>query len=153
MSKDVDRLHCLRLYLIGHYLCRFRSRRLRLNFADYSADNDYVGLRTFLGDMMIELLLAVCATLAASFGGEVLREWVIVCQAFQQAATPQEDDWMAYYRNIKGFYFQPSESSRPIYVSPYMQWAVPNSLLSGPPCGPSSYPLPPMFPNFPHSTQ
>lgn len=96
--------------------------------------------------MMIELLLAVCATVGASFGGEVPSEWAIVYQALQQAAPPQEDDWMVYYKDIKGFYFQPSEpGSRTIYISPYEQWAVPNFLLlSGPPCGPFS----PMFPNF-----
>ena len=62
---------------------------------------------------MIDLLLAVRATLWASFGGEVLREWVTIYQAFQQAATPQQDDWMAYYKDIKGVLFSTKRDLAP----------------------------------------
>ena len=104
---------------------------------------------------MTKLICAVLATLGASFGGEVPREWVTVYHAFDQSATPKEMDWMEYYRE-----FRPTTVlfDVPIqcglfgtinvpfpYTSTYC-WAVPNSLLSGPPSGPL-LPFPP-FPNF-----
>lgn len=67
-------------------------------------------------------------------------------------------DWVAYYKN-HGYQInsggmgggQCGGASRiqfaPVFVSPTMQWAVPNQGLSGAPCGPG---MPPMqaFPNF-----
>lgn len=67
-------------------------------------------------------------------------------------------DWVAYYKN-HGYQINacgmgcgpcggPSRVQfAPVFVSPTMQWAVPNSGLSGAPCGPG---MPPMqaFPSF-----
>lgn len=66
-------------------------------------------------------------------------------------------DWVAYYKN-HGYqinagcgYGPGGGSSRiqfaPVFVSPTMQWAVPNQMLSGAPGGPG-YPPPHAFPNF-----
>lgn len=55
-------------------------------------------------------------------------------------------DWVAYYKNHgyqinSGGYGGPCGGPQrvqfaPVFVSPTMQWAVPNSALSGPPCAP-----------------
>lgn len=53
-------------------------------------------------------------------------------------------DWVAYYKNhgyqINGGCGYPGSCGRinyaPVFVSPTMQWAVPNSCLGGPPVGP-----------------
>jgi len=68
-------------------------------------------------------------------------------------------DWVAYYKN-HGYQINcqccgPNGGCcnrvqfAPVFVSPTMQWAVPNGCLNGPPCGP---PFPPMgaFPGMPH---
>ena len=70
-------------------------------------------------------------------------------------------DWVAYYKN-HGYQINtcygggcgPNGGSNriqfaPVFVSPQMNWAVPNTMLSGAPCGPGM-PPPQMFPNFPH---
>ena len=72
-------------------------------------------------------------------------------------------DWVAYYKNhgyqinsgcgMGGCGGQCGGSNRiqfaPVFVSPAMQWAVPNNCLSGPPNGPG---MPPMaaFPGYGH---
>jgi hypothetical protein len=68
-------------------------------------------------------------------------------------------DWVAYYKNHGyqinqgcGMGCGPNGGSgrvqfAPVFVSPQMNWAVPNSQLSGAPCGPS-FPPPQMFPGF-----
>jgi hypothetical protein len=60
-------------------------------------------------------------------------------------------DWVAYYKN-HGYQINAGMpgcgpcggTSRvnyaPVFVSPTMQWAVPNSCLNGPPCGPPTLP-------------
>jgi hypothetical protein len=57
-------------------------------------------------------------------------------------------DWVAYYKNHGyqingGGYGANGCCSRinyaPVFVSPTMQWAVPNSCLGGPPAGPAGY--------------
>ena len=64
-------------------------------------------------------------------------------------------DWVAYYKNhgyqINGGCCGPYGGGRinyaPVFVSPTLQWAVPNSCLNGPPVGPYgqySPPAPPM---------
>jgi hypothetical protein len=82
-------------------------------------------------------------------------------------------DWVAYYKN-HGYQINngcgggggPCGGAQriqfaPVFVSPAMQWAVPNSALGGPPCPPSGPPagMPGMFgggypmsppPMFPH---
>jgi hypothetical protein len=85
---------------------------------------------------MHNLVVLVIATLGASIGGEIPREWVSTYQAFHDAAASLEDAW-----NGNGSAGRISWGS---YVSPYMQWAVPNSVLSG------DCPLPPIppFPSF-----
>jgi hypothetical protein len=58
-------------------------------------------------------------------------------------------DWVAYYKNhgyqINGNCGGPGGCCRinyaPVFVSPCMQWAVPNSCLSGPPAGPGCGPM------------
>jgi len=59
-------------------------------------------------------------------------------------------DWVAYYKN-HGYQINtgcggPGCCQRinyaPVFVSPTMQWAVPNTCLSGPPCGPGYGPMP-----------
>jgi len=53
-------------------------------------------------------------------------------------------DWVAYYKNhgyqINGGACGPYGGGRinyaPVFVSPSLQWAVPNSCLNGPPVGP-----------------
>ena len=69
-------------------------------------------------------------------------------------------DWVAYYKN-HGYQINtgcgpcgpggsPSRVQfAPVFVSPQMQWAVPNHMLSGAPSGPG---MPPMqaFPSFHH---
>jgi hypothetical protein len=53
-------------------------------------------------------------------------------------------DWVAYYKNhgyqINGSCCSPCGGGRinyaPVFVSPTLQWAVPNSCLNGPPVGP-----------------
>lgn len=64
-------------------------------------------------------------------------------------------DWVAYYKN-HGYQINANcygggggggccnrIQFAPVFVSPSMQWAVPNSCLNGPPCGPPG--LPPGF--------
>jgi hypothetical protein len=65
-------------------------------------------------------------------------------------------DWVAYYKN-HGYQINtggcgPGGGSgrvqfAPVFVSPQMNWAVPNSQLSGAPAGPG-YPPPQAFPNY-----
>ena len=61
-------------------------------------------------------------------------------------------DWVAYYKNhgyqINGGCGGPGGCGgccrinyAPVFVSPCMQWAVPNSCLSGPPAGPGCGPM------------
>ncbi|MFN4258738.1 MAG: hypothetical protein ACK4RK_05540 [Gemmataceae bacterium] len=54
-------------------------------------------------------------------------------------------DWVAYYKN-HGYQINQGCGGgggccrinyAPVFVSPTMQWAVPNGCLSGPPCGPN----------------
>lgn len=49
-------------------------------------------------------------------------------------------DWVEYYKMGSSINPQGNATSRiqyaPIFVSPSMQWAVPNGCLSGPPVGP-----------------
>ena len=58
-------------------------------------------------------------------------------------------DWVAYYKN-HGYQINTNCGGgqggccqrinyAPVFVSPCMQWAVPNNCLSGPPAGPSCY--------------
>ena len=66
-------------------------------------------------------------------------------------------DWVAYYKNHgyqinSGYGGGPCGGSTrvqfaPVFVSPTMQWAVPNQGLSGAPCGPG-YPPMGAFPSF-----
>ena len=67
-------------------------------------------------------------------------------------------DWVAYYKNhgyqinTGGYGCGPNGGSSriqfaPVFVSPTMQWAVPNQGLSGAPCGPGMAPMG-AFPNF-----
>ncbi len=67
-------------------------------------------------------------------------------------------DWVAYYKNHgyqinagAGCYGPGGGSGRvqfaPVFVSPTMQWAVPNSCLSGAPAGPGM-PPPQAFPGY-----
>ena len=61
-------------------------------------------------------------------------------------------DWVSYYKNhgyqINAGCGGPGGSNggsqriqfAPVFVSPTMQWAVPNSCLNGPPCGPPGVP-------------
>jgi hypothetical protein len=59
-------------------------------------------------------------------------------------------DWVAYYKNhgyqINAGACGPNGGGcnriqfAPVFVSPQMQWAVPNSNLHGAPCGPGGYP-------------
>lgn len=64
-------------------------------------------------------------------------------------------DWVAYYKN-HGYQINANcyganggccnrIQFAPVFVSPNMQWAVPNSCLNGPPCGPPGLPQ-----GFPH---
>ena len=56
-------------------------------------------------------------------------------------------DWVAYYKNhgyqINAGCYGPGGCQRinyaPVFVSPTMQWAVPNTCLSGPPVAPVGY--------------
>jgi hypothetical protein len=64
-------------------------------------------------------------------------------------------DWVAYYKN-HGYQINSACNGcgpcggcqriqfAPVFVSPTMQWAVPNSCLNGPPCGGPAAPMPPM---------
>ena len=65
-------------------------------------------------------------------------------------------DWVAYYKN-HGYQINAACGGgggpcggcqriqfAPVFVSPTMQWAVPNSCLNGPPAGGPTAPLPPM---------
>jgi hypothetical protein len=89
---------------------------------------------------MLAIILGVCSTT----GGELPAQWATAWEAAQK-----EPDWVTYYRSPSA-----SRSGRvqfaPIWVSPAMQWAVPNQVLSGPPTGPGSPPIYP-FPNYPYS--
>ena len=59
-------------------------------------------------------------------------------------------DWVAYYKNHGyqinagccggGAAAAAAIQFAPVFVSPTMQWAVPNSCLNGPPCGPRRAP-------------
>ena len=68
-------------------------------------------------------------------------------------------DWVAYYKN-HGYQINtgcyggggPNGGSQrvqfaPVFVSPTMNWAVPNTMLSGAPCGPGG-PPPGAFPSY-----
>src|SRR5262249_25155374 len=117
---------------------------------------------------MISLALVLCTACC----GEATRAgWDAVCQAMSYwscwSAAQDQIDWVAYYRDqgphiapgvpLSGgpprvstcpVFVSPSMQwvvpnggpGAPAYVSPSMQWAVPNGCLSGPPCGP---PCPP----------
>ncbi|HXG10626.1 MAG TPA: hypothetical protein VNK04_12765 [Gemmataceae bacterium] len=59
-------------------------------------------------------------------------------------------DWVAYYKN-HGYQINAGcgigggcqrINYAPVFVSPTMQWAVPNTCLSGPPLGPGYCPMP-----------
>jgi hypothetical protein len=67
-------------------------------------------------------------------------------------------DWVAYYKNhgyqINGGCCGPCGSGgrinyAPVFVSPTLQWAVPNSCLNGPPAGPYGMNCPPGGPGGP----
>lgn len=65
-----------------------------------------------------------------------------ICRALQTRQT-EARDWQEYYKY--GSYVPSSDGQRiefaPVFVSPSMQWAVPNSVLNGPPVGPPELPL------------
>jgi hypothetical protein len=110
---------------------------------------------------MLKLVLAVCSTLGASFGGEVPSEWVTVYQAVQDAAA-QEIYWaevhaacqatIEWNRQRWTSYIRVGNITFAYYHNPYWEWAVPNYMLSGPPAGPGPFPGYGAFPSFPPST-
>jgi hypothetical protein len=67
-------------------------------------------------------------------------------------------DWVSYYKNhgyqINAQCGAGGGSQRiqfaPVFVSPTMQWAVPNSCLNGPAGGPPAYPYAGMPMGYPH---
>ena len=96
---------------------------------------------------MMALVLATWA-----FGGDGSCEKLsekcrACCRAIQKASATQEMDWVEYYRrsgyqiNGSGAYGAGRINYAPVFVSPTMQWAVPNGALSGPPVAPyGAYP-------------
>ncbi len=84
---------------------------------------------------MLEFILLACSTFHSVVGGMAV-----------EAAKQMEDgiDWVAYYKEHGSdvTVFSSNCQSRiqyaPVFVSPTMQWAVPNSCLSAPPGSPGS---------------
>jgi hypothetical protein len=96
---------------------------------------------------MLELVLMI--GLSAG-GGEVASEWVTAYESAERDEALRA--WWAWRNNQ--VYGVPSGSRTndrvqfaPIFVNRAMEWAVPNSVLSGA----NAYPLPPLaaFPEFP----
>lgn len=70
--------------------------------------------------------------------------WETVARAFQSQPTAREAaDWREPYKELQlgGNHIM----FNPVFVSPTMQWAFPNSCLTGPPDGPPGLPA-----GFPH---
>ena len=70
---------------------------------------------------MLKLALSVCSSFGALFGGEMPREMAPAFQAFWNTVSSPDPAWVQYYRG-------PTPNPYP-----YMQWAVPNHILSGRP--------------------
>jgi hypothetical protein len=86
---------------------------------------------------MLALFLAGWTALSGASGfGKLGKEWVVYCQSRQAMSQQPEIDWTTYYRNI-GSHTNPVGPGRinyaPVFTSPILQWAVPNSCLNGPP--------------------
>src|SRR5436190_16088978 len=95
------------------------------------------------------MTMMVWVLAAWALGGDVSCEKVsekclACCRALRKSSVTQEMDWVEYYRRngsqINGSgYGGGRVNISPVFVSPSMQWAVPNSALSGPPTGPYPY--------------
>jgi hypothetical protein len=86
---------------------------------------------------MLEIALMACSMVGATGERAQAAHW-----------DAQMDAVIRYYKSWP----RPVESGPgirfvPVYVSPAMQWAVPNSALYGPPYGPGSGPVAP-FPKY-----
>jgi hypothetical protein len=74
---------------------------------------------------MVALMLAGWMAYAGDCHCQKLAEKLAeCCRAMQHPSAPQQMDWVEYYRHL---------GPNPY---PYLQWAVPNSCLNGPPASP-----------------
>jgi hypothetical protein len=80
---------------------------------------------------MLSLILAGwTAMCGAAENGKLPKEWTAAYHALKWAKVYHEIDWVAYYKNYS---YRVNTGVAPQWVSPTLQWAVPNSALNGPP--------------------
>src|SRR3954467_8973165 len=90
---------------------------------------------------MLGWVLAVWVAFAGKDGEKLPGQWATCYRALRCPYYTSQDviDWIAYYHQC-GSQINGSSNVRvnyaPVFVSPTLQWAVPNSCLNGPPTGP-----------------
>ena len=97
----------------------------------------------FSEDVMLELVLAVCSML----GGEASTDWAARIQQAQHDKAL--NDWWTWHDEVRRGVRPGNMYFAPAFQNPAMQWAVPNSVLSGPAAAafpPSPYPPAVPFP-------
>jgi hypothetical protein len=90
---------------------------------------------------MIALMLSAWTMFGGDCNCEKLSEKLVACcRALGKPSAPDQVDWVEYYKRqgyrINGY---PPYTGM-VFVSPTLQWAVPNSCLNGPPVAPSGGP-------------
>ena len=93
---------------------------------------------------MLELVLAGWVAAGGLLdGGKLPDGWAAFSRARENpTAARQEIDWIKYYKG-QGSHINAYPPNTPCYgvwVSPQMQWAVPNNCLNGPPWPATGYP-------------
>jgi hypothetical protein len=91
---------------------------------------------TLTGDSMLNLILAACAAFGAACGAEIPKDWETVYRICGEAAVTREPDWITPPAGTR--------VSGAVFVSPTIQWSVPNQVLPGSP----QFPFPPSY-HFP----
>src|SRR5262245_62407988 len=104
---------------------------------------------------MIALMLTAWMAYAGDCKCEKLPEKLAACcRALGNPSAAQQMDWVEYYRTMGNQIPSGRINYAPVFVSPTLQWAVPNSCLNGPPASPPpDYGPPPGYsgmPGYPH---
>jgi hypothetical protein len=89
---------------------------------------------------MMTLVLAAWMACGTDFSGEKLSEtWIACYQTGQKPATPEEKFWADEYKPKNVGPYGSGRIGSCTFVSPAIQWAVPNTLMGGSP-SPTMYP-------------
>jgi hypothetical protein len=114
------------------------SSLAELNFAAYSADNDYIEIGYFSESTMLDFVLVICSAFGGGLGGEPAVPMVVM--NYQIPGEKVTAHFCIKRHEIFGAVFYEVCSDRPEAIAfapplymryPPMIWAVPNNTLFG----------------------